>query len=623
MGDFAQGTVEVRESIADPRRDPRSALAALVLQWPDAGARILIVAVALILAWHTWGRWGDIQMDCGRELYVPSEILRGKLLYREISYYYGPLEPYLAAGLLRTFGRHLYVFYLFGLTLAIGSALTLGEIGATLESRTVGMIAGLALILQGFRPTMFNYIFPYSYAAMLGFFLSLLCAWLLVQHVLSQRWSALLLAGMAAGLAMLSKQEYGAASYVMLGFVVLAEGLRQRSVRRLMWGVVACLPGVLVCGVIYGWFFWHLGFHFILFDNWQFVPGSYFMSTYGSKMHVMLGGTQLNLLTLPGLAVDALAALFIWTAVGRLRVLISWRWFAGTLVLMCLSVVALRWAAPVAMYSLLVVMIFPVGMAAIGAGYCAAALHRLYSKGRQECLSLAELAFGLFALASAVRVFAQVFPYGYGIFYNGPLLLIFLISIRRCVSRANQGLLPGSAARAAEAALLAEALLLATALFPTSANRTVSFETGWGAIYLQPAQAKVAAQILQFVKDQKRQGRRVVLLPELPFIYAVTGTEAPGRWYSLMPGVVALSDESEYIRELARSNAEYIMLTNRYTREFGADYFGIDYDRRIYRWITANYRVAGQFGEFERNGNGFLAALIYQRRPGAAGRASD
>src|ERR1700674_3370252 len=63
----------------------------------DFAARLAIAAVFIVLAIYTWGRWGDFQVDCGRELYVPSEILRGKLIYRDFFYSYGPLAPYLCA----------------------------------------------------------------------------------------------------------------------------------------------------------------------------------------------------------------------------------------------------------------------------------------------------------------------------------------------------------------------------------------------------------------------------------------------------------------------------------------------------------------------------------------------
>jgi hypothetical protein len=60
-------------------------------------------------------------------------------------------------------------------------------------------------------------------------------------------------------------------------------------------------------------------------------------------------------------------------------------------------------------------------------------------------------------------------------------------------------------------------------------------------------------------------------------------------------------------------------LTSRKTSEYGADYFGIDYNQKIYNWIESNYIIAGELGRFRRDGSGSvlqapLAALIYQRR---------
>ena len=78
-----------------------NALARIRREWPDAAARAAIVAVACTLFWLTWAHWGSIQIDSGKELYVPAQILRGKLLYRDLWYPYGPLEPYVAAALLR------------------------------------------------------------------------------------------------------------------------------------------------------------------------------------------------------------------------------------------------------------------------------------------------------------------------------------------------------------------------------------------------------------------------------------------------------------------------------------------------------------------------------------------
>ncbi len=96
-------------------------------------------------------------------------------------------------------------------------------------------------------------------------------------------------------------------------------------------------------------------------------------------------------------------------------------------------------------------------------------------------------------------------------------------------------------------------------------------------------------------------------------MYAFTGTEAPSRWYLLIPGTLSSQEEQDYIADLRRTDPDYIVFTNRNYVEYGAAYFGIDYDQKIYRWIEANYRVAGEFGRFRRDGSRLLAALLYKR----------
>src|SRR5208337_3236250 len=141
--------------------------------WEVAASVGLIVVVAITLAWSTWARWGDFQVDCGKELYAPTEILRGKLLYRDIWYPYGPLAPYVQALLIGVCGHSLNAFYVFGLAAAIGCALLLLDIGTMLEGRAAGLTAALALLFMGFSPGIFNYVFPYCYGATMGLLLSL------------------------------------------------------------------------------------------------------------------------------------------------------------------------------------------------------------------------------------------------------------------------------------------------------------------------------------------------------------------------------------------------------------------------------------------------------------------
>jgi hypothetical protein len=591
---------------------------------PDTSARIVIFLVALALAWHSWARWGNFQVDCGRELYIPTQILQGKMLYRDLWFPHGPLASYVEAALIGLFGKHLYVLYSFGIFISLACALLLFEIGVTIDERSAGLAAALVLLFEGFEPSLFSYIFPYAYTAPLGLLLGLTCLWFTIRDSLGGRGGNLMVAGMAAGLAILCKQEIGVACYGLFAFVLVMKVLVGNSTRAILREALEFIPGIVLWVSVYGWLFWKLTPGFILFDNWQFFPGSYFMRTsgaaYATRVGFRLVPPEVLLLML-----DATAAVLLWYGVARLSRSAPWRWllvvvaFAITAGMALVRHSALARHAVVPVWALLV---FPPGMFFIGVGFLTLSLFKLY-RVRTERKLLAQAALAFFALLLSVRILAKVEPTGYAIYYDMPLVLVFLVAIVRCARKATSPVSIAYQRKVVHSLLAFEVAMLAIVLVPITNATTVRLETSWGGIYLEPAEASVAREIVDFIMAQKDKGHRVVVLPEGHMIYALTRTEAPSRWETIIPGILSPSQEQQYIADLSRSDANYIVLTNRKTAEYGAPYFGIDYNRSIYEWIEANYRVAGQFGHFRRDGSDGWAALLYERRTNARPRPAS
>ena len=100
-------------------------------------------------------------------------------------------------------------------------------------------------------------------------------------------------------------------------------------------------------------------------------------------------------------------------------------------------------------------------------------------------------------------------------------------------------------------------------------------------MYLTPEDARTARQIIDFMSEQGRLGRQVAVVPEAPMLYAFAGTEAPNRWFTLLPGILSPSQEDDYISDLRRTDPAYIAVTARKTSEHGAPYFGVDYNQKI------------------------------------------
>lgn len=598
------------ESEQQPRSTARARWS--FANWENAASRGLIVVVALVLAWYTWARWGDIQIDCGRELYVPTEILRGKLLYRDIWYPYGPLAPYVEAAVLFLFGHSLNAFYIFGLSIAIGCALLLLEIGTMLEGRAVGLTAALALLIIGFEPGFANYVFPYGYAATMGLALSLICALFTFRHLFNRPGHNLLLAGLAASLALLCKLEFGAASYLILAFTLVTETAQQRRVRPLLHGIAACAPGVALWVAIYGWFFWSLTPAYMMDANWLGMPGTAGRA-YTDHLYAR-AGQRFILREIAALSVLAALCLVLWfllaKASPRLRSVVL------------AMVVAILLAHRFNLLDLVTgtgfkvvsgFLVFPLGMFFIGCGFLAHTIYRLYWSADSHELGAA--AFCIFALAPAIRVCAGIMPWGYSIYYAIPLFLVFVIAVSRCIKAATPSLSVDRQGGLVNYLLAAEVVMLGLVCIPQPKQRPATLQTSWGIIHLEPEEASFAQQILTFMSEQQRRGRRVAILPEAPIFYALTGTEAPSRWYTLVPGLVSPAQEDAYISDLRRSAPDYILLTARKTHEYGADYFGIDYNQRTYYWIESNYSIISQFGRFRRDGTGSTAAgLLYERR---------
>src|SRR3954464_614934 len=79
------------------------------------GLGIVLLTLTAMLAF-TWRTWPEPVIDFGRELYVPWQLSEGKVLYRDIvSYFNGPLSPYLHAAIFKVFGVSLQTLVGFNL----------------------------------------------------------------------------------------------------------------------------------------------------------------------------------------------------------------------------------------------------------------------------------------------------------------------------------------------------------------------------------------------------------------------------------------------------------------------------------------------------------------------------
>lgn len=194
---------------------------------------ILTAGIVVLFILH-FGRFGDLVVDSGRDAEYGTRVLGGEIPYRDFDYDYGPLIPYLIAGLYRIFGIHLNTIYGLGLAITLISMILYyyaarAQLGAPAAFFVTAVFVTVFQFSYFGSYSIFNFIFPYTFTATVGFTL-LLAQFHAVRRIMatgSRIASAVY--GAAFGLACTTKIEIAASSAVFLFTVIFFSCMRRRS----------------------------------------------------------------------------------------------------------------------------------------------------------------------------------------------------------------------------------------------------------------------------------------------------------------------------------------------------------------------------------------------------------
>ena len=132
---------------------------------------LLIIAeiVAVLIFVIFYGKFGDVIVDSYREVYIPQQMLRGKLLYRDIFCIYPPLAYLLNALLFVIFGAGVKVLKSAALLSTMGIIFFVYKISEKFMDKFA--ISGILLFLTGgalLASNVFSPLFPYSFGMLYG-----------------------------------------------------------------------------------------------------------------------------------------------------------------------------------------------------------------------------------------------------------------------------------------------------------------------------------------------------------------------------------------------------------------------------------------------------------------------
>jgi hypothetical protein len=556
----------------------------------------------VVKIYTTWAAWGNLTIDSGHEMYVPALLAEGKTLYRDVWFMYGPAAPYFTSYLYRLFGVRLNVLYWAGSLSALGSAIFLYLAGMRLSSWLVGWTAGAVVLLEAFEPSLFCFPLPYTSAAVYACLMGCLFLWLVINASTSTGWAWMFCAATTAAVALMLKPEFGTACYGTLTLLIATRGCLQRSWRLLARDILAVLPGIVVCGLVIRWMVSIAGVEFITQENVLSWPTSYFMKTFG-KMWLENTG-----LTVTGPAFYEAAFRAVPVAVVALG---SWsflKWERSDTRAILFKVIFLLFAIlyfvknnyfirslPQSLERTLSAVFFPRDMVLyVILGAFAAWWYFWRSASAAGARNPAMPLLLTFSGLLAFRILMKMAPLGYPIYYNGPVVLSFLLLMRLIIARSG---------RSRRSTLWAEVVMCLACLTPVvlyasaleaGAKDFVPLTTERGTVRVSKHLAENYEAAIQFMKEKASLGQSVLSVPEDTSLYFLSGTYCPTRVFSFTPGVLAPGKMTDQmIREIDQKPVSYLLWSNRTFSEFGVPVFGKDFDREVGDYLKSHYRRVG------------------------------
>ena len=533
-----------------------------------------LVIGAIAMASFSFQKWPDLLIDFGKEPYLAWQLGAGRVLYRDLAYFNGPLSPYLNALWFRLFGVSLMTLWvcngiIAGAIVALAMALLargFGFFGAT--------AAGLCFIVlcafgQYTSIGNYNFIAPITHELTHGTLLALLAMWLLVRSSARARAHAAA-AGVCLGLAFLTRTEVFIAAAMGCGGVVIASpSPRAARVWPLALGALTTiaaaylalcrtLPATLALhGLLGTWptllsgsvaqlpfYVWGMGLDhplrsLQLMAAWTLIYGAWFGLALVGARRARPGGARARLALVAFALLPCLVALCFGTS-------LPWRDVARPLPLVVVALIIAELA-----------------------------------RGREA--EAARLGFALFALGMLLKIILYARLQQYGFAHAMPALLLTAAAV--IGASASEPVM-----RAAGVGVL---LALGAGFLQLDARQfgARGVSVGRGADHLwADARGQYVVELLGELARRAPPQATLAVYPEGAMLNFLSRRANPTPYPSLMPTELTAFGEAAPLRAIEQHPPDYVVLAQRDTSEFGVKFFGRDYARSIGRFLETHYR---------------------------------
>ena len=560
-----------------------------------------------MLLW-SWGRWPDLFVDFGRELYVPWRLAEGDRLYTDLTHLNGPLSPYLNSLWFQLFGVSLRTLVLCNLAILVATVALIYRLLTRVSDRlgaTIACLVFVSVFAFGRLDIVgnYNYITPYAHEITHGLLLAVLAVYALS---LRSRLGlvAFAVSGLSVGLTFLTKPEvFLAATVTTVGCGALAllfdrrtsDSIVSTAMRRGGTFVLAALaPPCVAVWLLTGG---------IPFDSAvQGILGPYVSSLqpeirslhfYRAGMGTLQPGRSVvEMFVLAGIVWAPFAATALM-ALRMRRLPVAARIVPAVM----LTVIAPLMWLPNPMAWTAVARPLPLFLLVVGIGVFIT-LMKHHRNGDSTEVDLLRFSLVVFAFVLMTKILLNASLLRYGFVLAMPATLLFTVALTSWVPLVIDH--AGGSGRIFRVSACGFLLVMVVSLLQVVGERyaTLVHQVGQGRdTFLAGPRASAITEALAYIDQRLDPDGTVAVVPEGVMLNYLGRWTNPTPFINLMPPEVFIYGEDEMLASFKREAPDYVAVVHKSTQDYGFPFFGQDYGQTLYGWIGEHYEPVHLIGE--------------------------
>lgn len=556
----------------------------------------ILFVVSLILYVLFYAKYDIYLIDVSREAYLPWQMLKGQVLYKDIFNVYGPLGYQINAIAYAILGIKLNTLYLMGFLNSIVILFTTFFIGKLfVDKKTALCISGLTLFVCVYAKNFFNFIFVYSYSAVYalsGFLLSLLAV---LFYIRDRKKLYLTLSFFFAGFAFANKIEY--LPYFIFLFLSLPFFAKKDWKQYLYSAGAFMLMPVISFGVLIlqGVSFKELFDSAVLIKKLINAPvTNYFYYNFGLYFNPPMVWDGVRLLM--AMLKTAIPFAFVLYGLNFLCKRYSANKFlmiATNLFILIASLVIIidkysllynMYAGIFAWVGLAMLIILPV--------VSIVCLYQLYkNKFDFESIDVKDKMFLFMTTASilvSLKGFFSVFLTCYGTFNLAAMFLPFVIFFVQYIPKISKYIDKDVLSAVIQNLCIAVMMaFLIMALYRIGEGKFTVVKQPRGSIFMRNLYGK-QNELIEYIRDNTAKDAKVVTIPEGAIINFLAERDTDNKYYYLIPVNVQIFGEEKIYNDFRNNPPDYFLLNELLYSVYKKGAF-CSYTRSVCDFIKSDY----------------------------------